>query len=112
MTILDHQVPVTNNLVYALQTHRLLWLLLCLTATLDYVSTINFMTTGGIQLEGNWVIRLLAQQFGIFSGVAFGKILQIFAAMAFCSLSKEMSRPILCIIIILNASAYYINIMY
>ena len=109
MTILDRQVSLTQNLFYALQRYRVFWLILLLTATLDYVTTLQFMINGSISMEANLVVRYLAYEFGIFSGVMVGKSLQIVSAMAFCALSRELSRAILLLIILLNCLAIFIN---
>ena len=112
MTILDQQVDIQTNAFFALQRHRTLWFLLLLTATIDYVTTLNFMINGSISLEANLVVRYLAYEFGIFVGVAIGKSLQVFAAIAFCSLSKELSRAVLLLIVLLNVVAIFINTIY
>ncbi|WOH36672.1 hypothetical protein RI844_15025 [Thalassotalea fonticola] len=109
MTILDREVSLQQNLFYALQKYRIFWFILLLTATLDYVTTLQFMIKDSIALEANLVVRYLAYEFGIFAGVLIGKLLQIFSAMAFCALSKELSRAVLLLIILLNCAAIYIN---
>ena len=112
MTILDRQVSLQQNLFYALQKYRICWFILLLTATLDYVTTLQFMLNDSIALEANLVIRYLAYEFGIFGGVMVGKTLQIFSAMAFCALSRELSRAVLLLIILLNCVAIFINTAY
>ncbi|OUS23434.1 hypothetical protein A9Q98_15245 [Thalassotalea sp. 42_200_T64] len=109
MTILDQQVCLKYNFFYTLQTHHNYWYILLLTAVLDYVTTLQFMIHGSIAMEANLVVRHLAYEFGIFSGVMVGKSLQIFAVMGFCSLSKELSRPVLSLIILVNCLAIYLN---
>lgn len=112
MTILDQQVALQSNLLFALQRYRILWVLLALTAIIDYVTTINFMTNGSISLEGNLIVRHLAYGLGIYPGVLIGKVLQIFAAMAFCALTREYGKGILVVIIGLNCVASYFNFIY
>ncbi|WP_371187724.1 hypothetical protein [Thalassotalea maritima] len=112
MIILDQDVPLRHNMLFALKQHRPFWLLLILTACLDYLTTIYFMHYGGIDLEANRIIRELAHTFGMYAGVAIGKVLQLCSALAFCALSREMSRPILLLIIGLNCVAIFINSYY
>lgn len=112
MTILDQQVPLTSNIFFALQRYRVFWLLLCLTAVIDYVTTLKFMINGSIALEANVVIRHLAYELGIFPGVFIGKLLQLFSGVAFCALSRELSRAILLLLILLNLLAIFINTVY
>ncbi|WP_152593852.1 hypothetical protein [Thalassotalea sp. ND16A] len=109
MIILDQQVYLKYNFFYALQTHHSYWYLLLLSAVIDYVTTLQFMIHGSIAMEANMVVRFLAYEVGIFSGVMVGKSLQIFAVMAFCSLSKELSRPVLLLMILINCIAIYLN---
>ncbi len=109
MIILNQNVPLTTNVYYALQRYRIFWLLLCLTAALDYITTLNFMIHGDISMEANLIIRQLAYQFGIFEGVFIGKVLQLFSGLAFCALSRNLSRTILLLLILLNSLAIYIN---
>lgn len=112
MIILDQEVPLKENLSYALQTHKILWGLLIVSAIFDFLTTYRFMTQGSIDLEANLVIRYLAHSLGIIVGVGLGKFLQIGAAMAFCALNKEMSRGVLLIILALNCFAITVNIIY
>ncbi|TKB46670.1 hypothetical protein [Thalassotalea mangrovi] len=112
MIILDQEVPLKENLLYALQTHKLLWALLILSAVFDFITTYRFMTAGSIDLEANLIIRHLAHTLGIVVGVGIGKIMQIGAAMAFCALNREMSRGVLLIILALNCFAIVVNTIY
>lgn len=112
MTILDQQVALKSNLLFAIHQYRILWFLLVLTAAVDYITTINFMTNGSIALEGNLLVRQLAYWFGIYPGVMLGKSLQICAAMAFCALTREYAKGILMVIIALNCVASYFNFIY
>ncbi len=109
MKILDHDVPVLENLRYSLRTHWFLWLLVFLTVLLDFATTLNFMWRDGIELEKNLLIRNLATLLGIVPGVAVGKILQIVAAVVLTSLSKNLNRAVLLMIVLLNIWAIFIN---
>lgn len=112
MIILDQEVPLKENLLYAIENHKILWALLVISAVFDYITTYLFMTAGSIDLEANLLIRYLAHSMGVIVGVGFGKILQIGAAMAFCALNKEMSKGVLLIILALNCFAITVNTIY
>lgn len=112
MIILGDEIPLIQNIYFSLQRHRFLWLLFLLTATLDYVTTINFMTKGSISDEANMVIQYLAYELGIFHGVFWGKVLQCFSGIGFCALSRYLSRAILLLLILLNMVAVFINTVY
>jgi len=109
MKILDHDVPLLENLRYSLRTHWFLWALLIFTVILDFATTLNFMWRDGIELEKNPVIRGLATLLGIVPGVVVGKLLQIFAAVVLTSLSKKLNRAVLLLIVLLNIWAIFIN---
>ncbi|WP_394172009.1 hypothetical protein [Thalassotalea litorea] len=112
MIILDQEVPLKENLLYAIERHKILWMLLILSAVFDFITTYHFMTQGSIDLEANLIIRYLAHTLGIVVGVGLGKIMQLGAAMAFCALNKEMSRGVLLIILALNCFAITVNTIY
>ncbi|TLU65812.1 hypothetical protein FE810_07825 [Thalassotalea litorea] len=112
MIILDQEVPLKENLLYAIDNHKFLWGLLIISAVFDYFTTYLFMTRGGVDLEANLIIRYLAHSMGIIVGVGLGKILQLGAAMAFCALNKEMSKGVLLIILALNCFAITVNTIY
>ncbi|MEW6998837.1 hypothetical protein AADZ86_14215 [Colwelliaceae bacterium BS250] len=109
MTILDQNVPLMPNMFFALQRHRTLWLLLILSALFDFITTINFMINDSIALEANLIIRYLAYQLGIFPGVFIGKLLQLFAGLCFCALTRHHSGLVLLLLILLNCVAIFIN---
>ena len=109
--ILGDQIPLKDNLSASLRLHWYLWLILILTAFLDFVTTVLFMWHDGIHTEGNVTVRWLASMIGIIPGVFVGKSLQIFAAIGFSSLSLRLSRAVLLLILLLNLVAVVKNLL-
>ena len=110
MLILGEDVPLKENLLKSLRRHWFLWSVLVVTALSDFASTLLFMYQYGIAVERNAVVRWLALALGIIPGVAIGKSLQIFAAVAFSALSLKYSRAILLLIVLLNLVATVFNL--
>lgn len=102
MRILDQDISLKTNLVTSLRKHWILWIVLLVTAMLDFATTLGFMTEYGIRVERNMVVRWLALTLGIVPGVLIGKSLQIIAAAVFSALSLKHSRAILLLIIGVN----------
>ncbi len=109
MTILDQDIPLRANIFFTLQRHRTLWLFFCLTAAVDLTTTINFMINDGINTEANALVRDLAQEMGMFYGVLLGKSMQIFSGIAFCALSRNLSKGIVLALCLANCLAVYVN---
>jgi len=107
--ILGEEVSLLENIGYSLRTHWFLWLLLLITASFDLLTTLNFMWRDGIEIEKNFVVKNLALTLGILPGVALGKSMQVFAALAFSALSKKLTRAILLLIVLLNFWAIIVN---
>jgi len=108
--ILGQQVSLKQNLYGSVQRHWLLWSLLMLTVILDYLSTVYFMFFDGIYTEASTVIRGLAYEFGVITGVFVGKGLQIVAAVVFVSLSQKLARAVLLLLVLLNTLAVANNL--
>ncbi len=111
MQILNEEIPFKKNLKTSFRLYWYLWIILVVTAFSDFVTTVSFMHEGGIQLEGNFIIRWLASTLGILPGVFIGKSLQILAAAGFSALSLKFSRAILLLILFLNLAAVIINLL-
>lgn len=110
MLILGQQVPLKDNLLRSLRTHRLLWAILLVTMAFDFATTLYFMSLRGIEAEQNLVVRWLALNLGMVAGVLIGKCLQLVAAIGFCALSSNLSRAVLLLIVLLNFFAIYVNL--
>jgi len=111
MLVLGEHVPIKENLKKSFHLYWFLWLLLILTASIDFITTISFMWKYGIHIEGNLVVRWLAHTFGILPGVFIGKSLQIVAAIGFSALSFSLARTTLLLILLLNLVAAIKNIL-
>ena len=109
--ILGEEIPLKENLKTSLRRHWILWVILLLTASLDFITTVSFMWHDGIDTERNLVVRWLASTIGILPGVFLGKSLQIVAAVAFSSLSLSLARAVLLLILLLNLVAVFINLL-
>ena len=110
MLILGQQVPLKANLLRALRAHRLLWAILLVTMAFDFATTLYFMSLRGIEAEQNLVVRWLALNLGMGTGVLIGKCLQLIAAIGFSALSLNLSRAVLLLIVLLNFFAIYVNL--
>ena len=110
MEILGEQIPLKDNLLRSLHTHRLAWIVLVVTAFFDFASTLFFMTGIGIGVERNPLVRWLAENLGIVPGVALAKCLQLGAAAGFTALSLKHSRAILMLLIVINTLATLFNL--
>lgn len=110
MKILDEEIPLAENIKASFINYWYLWVLLLLSAILDFASTIYFIHFEGIEKEANLMIRWLAYSLGVYPGVALGKLLQLFSAMAFSALSLKYSRAILMVMIGLNVLAVIQNL--
>ncbi len=110
MKILGEDIPLKNNLVRSLRTHRLMWLILAVTAFFDFASTVFFMTGIGINVERNTLVRGLATTLGIVPGVALAKLLQLGAAAGFAALSFRYARAILMLLVLINTLAVFANL--
>lgn len=111
MRILDHEIPMKENLQGSLRQYRYIWMALIVTVILDFVTTIMFMRNDGIQYEANLLVRWLAITLGIIPGVFIGKSLQIFAAVMFSALSIKLARATLLLILLLNIMAIIVNLL-
>ena len=94
----------------SLRRHWLLWVLFLLTVFFDYLSTLYFMFSDGIDTEGNRIIRWLVSQFGVITGVLMGKLLQIVAAIGFVALTQSLARAVLLLLVLLNTVAVINNL--
>ena len=110
MQILGEQIPLKDNLLKSLRVHRLIWIILVITAFFDFASTLFFMSEDGIHVEQNLLVRWLAMTVGIVPGVLIGKCLQLLAAAAFAALSFKHSRAILLLIALVNVLAILANL--
>ena len=108
--ILGENIPLKDNIKKSFRLYWYLWLILILTVTFDFITTVSFMLHDGIITEKNFIIRWLASNMGIFPGVLLGKILQIIAAIGFSSLSLSLARATLLLILLLNVVAIIINL--
>ena len=110
MRILGEEIPLKANLQASFQRYRLLWIILLVTASLDYLTTLYFMWQDGIHTEQSLVVRWLAYQIGIVPGVLLGKSLQILAALGFSALSLALARATLLLMLLLNIVAVVDNL--
>ncbi len=110
MQILGEQIPLKDNLFRSLRVHRLMWLILLVTAFFDFASTLFFMTGIGINVERNMLVRWLATEMGILPGVALAKCLQLGAAAGFAALSFKHSRAVLMLLALINVLATLANL--
>lgn len=111
MRILDEEIPLKENLTTSFRKYWYLWIILLVTAFLDFVTTLLFMQNDGIQFERNLLIRWLAYTLGIVPGVFIGKSLQILAAIVFSALSLKLARATLLLILLLNLVAVIVNLL-
>lgn len=110
MDILGQQIELKNNLIKSLRSHQLLWILLVVTATFDFASTLFFMSARGVHVEQNLLVRWLATNIGVIPGVLIGKLLQLAAVATFSALSARLSRAVLLLVVLLNFFAIYVNL--
>ena len=110
MMIFGQSIPKKQSMRNSFLKHGLLWSLLLLTVFLDYFSTVYFMVFDGVDTEANVVIRWLASEIGVMTGVLIGKGLQIIAALGFVSLSQKLARAVLLLLVLLNALAVLNNL--
>lgn len=111
MHLLGEEVSLLENLKSSFWRHWLLWCLFLLTVCLDYLSTLFFMVSDGIDTEANNIIRWLAYEWGMVIGVLIGKSLQVFAVATFISLSKKLTRAVLLLLTLLNTVAVINNLL-
>jgi len=111
LIILGEEIDLKRNLSDSLNRYWLLWVLLLLTAFLDYLSTLNFMFVDGIDTEANGVVRWFVYEFGVVVGVFLGKGLQVLAAIVFVSLTQKLARAVLLLLVLLNAAAVVNNLL-
>jgi hypothetical protein len=110
MKLLDEEIPLKENLLASILNYWILWLFLIISGALDFFSTLHFIHIEGVDKEANLVIRILVYSLGVNPGVALGKLLQLFSAMAFSALSLKYSRAILMVMIGLNVLAVIQNL--
>ncbi len=109
MKLLDTEIRVKENLMFSLTRFRLWWALFLATVVFDYLTTINFVSVDGIEMEANRVVRALMSAMGVYLGLLFAKCLQVIAVLAFASLHKRAGNIFLFFVIFLNVWAVIIN---
>ncbi|HHL31344.1 MAG TPA: hypothetical protein ENJ41_02075 [Oceanospirillales bacterium] len=112
MMILDQQIPLRGNLKASFKRYAVLWWLLVFSQLLDSYSTVLFMQLDGISHEANFIIRWLANNLGLVTGVVLGKSFQFVVAVVFSALSLKYSRAILILLTGLNGLAAIHNFSY
>ena len=90
-------------------TYRTHFLIFCLSALADALSTQYFMSLVGPRAESNFLVRILSYYYGITAGPILGKAFQVFALWGFSILTPRLTRFICLIIIAINFSAAIVN---
>lgn len=111
MIILDEEIPLKANIRFSFRRYWLLWVILLVTITFDFLSTLLFMAHDGINTEKNFIIRWLAYHAGVLPGVFLGKMLQIISAIGFAALSATLARATLLLMLLLNIAAVFNNVL-
>ncbi len=109
LQLLGESVDICGNARLAWENHRSLFWLLLATAGLDALSTIAFMSVLGVDKELNPVVRQFAHWLGIVAGPVLGKIPQLLATGALVILTPRLSRFILAVVVLMNLSAFFLN---
>lgn len=109
MKVLGEEVDFKGNLMFSLEHYPLWWVILLITITFDYLTTVLFVEQSGVGAEANLVIAWLMANIGVMIGLLIGKLLQLFSAIAFVSLNRRLGNIMLLVIILLNCWAVAIN---
>lgn len=109
MQILDTEINLKENLNFSLNRYRIWWIILLITMVFDYLTTINFVSKLGVEVEANHIVGLLISNLGLYTGLLIGKLLQLFSVIMFVCLHQRLGNLFLLITILLNCWAVVIN---
>lgn len=109
MYLLGQAIDVPANTRTLVVRHRGFVTLMLVTAVLDVVSTIAFMSTVGIGRETNWIIRTTSIHLGIYLGPIVGKLFQLMGALGLGVMAPRLARFVLAVVILVNLIAFVLN---
>jgi hypothetical protein len=110
MKLLDQPIEASANLRQLFNQRRPFFGLLLISALLDVLSTIAFMSIWGPAREQTWIIRELSLALGILLGPPTGKLFQILAVMGFAVIAPRLTRLVCTTVILLNLFAFVANL--
>lgn len=109
MKLLGQTIDVSANTRELFDKHRPFVQLLLVTAVLDVVSTMAFMSVTGVDREYNWIVRAMAGHFGIFAGPVVGKSFQLAGVFGLAIIAPRLSRFVCTVVILINLLAFVLN---
>ena len=109
MKILDSEVDLRANKGLLFRQHRVLFVLLIITAIMDAYSTQLFMQRIGPHVETNIVVRLLSFSYGTLAGPYLGKFYQICAVWIISVFTPRLTRFVCVMVILMNCYAFVVN---
>ena len=111
MRILDSEIDLDANKYILFKQYRMWFLLVVLTALLDAVSTMVFMTRSGPHDEMNILVKILGYTYGPIVGPLLGKLYQIFGVWVLSLFVPRLTRFVCLMIICFNTYAFVINLL-
>lgn len=111
MRILDQEIPLKENLAYSLNRYRAWWIILLVTMTFDFFTTLYFVEKYGIAAEGNALVSWLIGILGLPVGVFIAKLLQLSSVTVFASLHRKLGNVFLLIVVLFNFWAVVVNVI-
>lgn len=109
MKLLGQSIDVAGNARQLIERHRPFVVLLLVTAALDVVSTIAFMSVIGIGQEYNWIVRAFSLHLGIVAGPVVAKSFQLAGVLGLAILAPRLSRFVCTVVILVNLLAFVVN---
>jgi len=109
MNLLGESIDVSGNARQLLERHRPFVILLLVTALLDVLSTVAFMSVVGVGREYNWIVRFATWHLGIIAGPVVGKSFQLAGVLGLAVIAPRLSRFVCTIVILINLLAFVLN---
>lgn len=109
MKILDSEIDLAANKSLLFRQHRVLFVLLVVTAIMDAFSTRFFMQRIGLHVESNIVVRLLSFSYGTLAGPYLGKFYQVCAVWIISVCTPRLTRFVCVMVILMNCYAFVVN---